>query len=44
MTIPLRFGYKASAEQFGPTELLDYAILAEEWVGQRRRGSSSRSA
>ncbi|MEZ3161909.1 glucose-6-phosphate dehydrogenase (coenzyme-F420) [Microbacterium sp. BWT-B31] len=30
MTIPLRFGYKASAEQFGPTELLDYAILAEE--------------
>jgi len=30
MTVPLRFGYKASAEQFGPTELLDYAILAEE--------------
>ena len=30
MTIPLRFGYKASAEQFGPTELLDYAVLAEE--------------
>jgi coenzyme F420-dependent glucose-6-phosphate dehydrogenase len=28
--VPLRFGYKASAEQFGPTELLDYAILAEE--------------
>nr|BFF09870.1 hypothetical protein GCM10025699_11730 [Microbacterium flavescens] len=28
--IPLRFGYKASAEQFGPTELLDYAVLAEE--------------
>ena len=30
MTIPLRFGYKASAEQFGPTELLDFAVLAEE--------------
>ncbi len=30
MTIPLRFGYKASAEQFGPTELLNYAVLAEE--------------
>ncbi|GAA1995999.1 glucose-6-phosphate dehydrogenase (coenzyme-F420) [Microbacterium ulmi] len=26
----LRLGYKASAEQFGPRELLDYAILAEE--------------
>ncbi len=26
----LRFGYKASAEQFGPVELLDYAALAEE--------------
>jgi coenzyme F420-dependent glucose-6-phosphate dehydrogenase len=25
----LRFGYKASAEQFGPTELLDFAVLAE---------------
>src|SRR6202163_2541146 len=25
----LRLGYKASAEQFGPTELLDYSILAE---------------
>ena len=25
----LRLGYKASAEQFGPTELLDLAILAE---------------
>lgn len=25
----LRFGYKASAEQFGPRELLDYAVLAE---------------
>jgi coenzyme F420-dependent glucose-6-phosphate dehydrogenase len=31
----LRFGYKASAEQFGPNELLDYAILAE------RRGFDS---
>jgi coenzyme F420-dependent glucose-6-phosphate dehydrogenase len=30
MTVPLRFGYKASAEQFGPAELLDYAVLAEE--------------
>jgi len=30
MTIPLRFGYKASAEQFGPTELLNYAVLAEQ--------------
>src|SRR6202047_2722420 len=27
---PLRLGYKASAEQFGPRELLDYGILAEE--------------
>jgi coenzyme F420-dependent glucose-6-phosphate dehydrogenase len=26
----LRLGYKASAEQFGPNELLDYAILAEQ--------------
>ena len=25
MTFPLRFGYKASAEQFGPNELLDFA-------------------
>jgi coenzyme F420-dependent glucose-6-phosphate dehydrogenase len=25
----LRFGYKASAEQFGPTELLELAVLAE---------------
>lgn len=30
MTIPIRFGYKASAEQFGPQRLLDYAVLAEE--------------
>ena len=30
MTIPLRFGYKASAEQFGPSQLVDYAVLAEE--------------
>jgi coenzyme F420-dependent glucose-6-phosphate dehydrogenase len=28
--VPLRFGYKASSEQFGPTELLDFAVLAEE--------------
>lgn len=26
----LRLGYKASAEQFDPTELLDFAILAED--------------
>jgi coenzyme F420-dependent glucose-6-phosphate dehydrogenase len=26
----VRFGYKASAEQFGPQELLDYGVLAEE--------------
>lgn len=30
MSIPLRFGYKASAEQFGPSELVDFAVLAEE--------------
>lgn len=30
MTVPLRFGYKASAEQFGPTELLRFGVLAEE--------------
>jgi coenzyme F420-dependent glucose-6-phosphate dehydrogenase len=30
MTVPLRFGYKASAEQFGPNELADFAVLAEE--------------
>jgi coenzyme F420-dependent glucose-6-phosphate dehydrogenase len=26
----IRFGYKASAEQFGPTELLRFGVLAEE--------------
>ncbi len=26
----LRIGYKASAEQFGPRELLEYAVLAEQ--------------
>lgn len=26
----LRLGYKASAEQFGPKELLDFAVLAEQ--------------
>jgi coenzyme F420-dependent glucose-6-phosphate dehydrogenase len=26
---PVRFGYKASAEQFGPTELLDFSVYAE---------------
>src|SRR5438132_8116996 len=30
MTQPLRLGWKASAEQFGPRRLLDFAILAEE--------------
>lgn len=30
MSVPLRFGYKASAEQFGPAELLEYAVMAEE--------------
>src|SRR4029453_3322668 len=28
--MPLKIGYKASAEQFAPRELLDYAVLAEE--------------
>ena len=26
----MRFGYKASAEQFGPRELLEFAVIAEE--------------
>ena len=26
----LKIGYKASAEQFGPRELLDFSVLAEE--------------
>jgi coenzyme F420-dependent glucose-6-phosphate dehydrogenase len=26
----VRFGYKASAEQFGPRELIDYSVLAEQ--------------
>lgn len=30
MSHPLRLGWKASAEQFGPRQLLDFAILAEE--------------
>ncbi len=29
MKPPLRLGYKASAEQFGPRELLDFAVAAE---------------
>src|SRR5882757_9740862 len=29
-TAVLRLGYKASAEQFGPTELLGFAVLAEQ--------------
>ena len=28
--MPLTLGYKASAEQFGPRELLDYSVLAEQ--------------
>lgn len=28
--MPIRLGYKASAEQFGPSELLGYGVLAEE--------------
>ncbi len=30
MTHPLKLGWKASAEQFGPRALLDFAVLAEE--------------
>lgn len=30
MTVPFRLGYKASAEQFAPAELADFAVLAEE--------------
>ena len=30
MSIPIRLGYKASSEQFGPTRLLGYGVLAEE--------------
>ncbi|MBN9183412.1 MAG: glucose-6-phosphate dehydrogenase (coenzyme-F420) [Microbacterium sp.] len=30
MTIPLRLGYKASSEQFGPDRLLEFGVLAEE--------------
>jgi coenzyme F420-dependent glucose-6-phosphate dehydrogenase len=30
MTTELKLGYKASAEQFGPRELLDFAVEAEE--------------
>ena len=26
----MKFGYKASAEQFGPRELLEFAVLAEQ--------------
>ncbi len=28
-SVPLRIGYKASAEQFGPVDLASYAVLAE---------------
>jgi coenzyme F420-dependent glucose-6-phosphate dehydrogenase len=28
--VPLRIGYKASAEQFGPRELVEYGVRAEE--------------
>jgi alkanesulfonate monooxygenase SsuD/methylene tetrahydromethanopterin reductase-like flavin-dependent oxidoreductase (luciferase family) len=40
----IRFGYKASAEQFGPSELLDYAVLAEKAgfdSAARRSGTST---
>lgn len=30
MTLPIRLGYKASAEQFGPAQLADFAVLAED--------------
>lgn len=30
MSHPIRFGYKASAEQFSPRDLLRYSVLAEE--------------
>ena len=30
MAHPLKFGYKASAEQFAPNELLNFAIEAEQ--------------
>src|SRR5262249_42851223 len=30
MTHQLKIGWKASAEQFGPRQLLDYAVLAEQ--------------
>ena len=30
MTQPIRFGYKASAEQFSPRDLLNYSVLAEQ--------------
>lgn len=30
MTFPLRFGYKASAEQFSPAQLQDFTVLAED--------------
>jgi coenzyme F420-dependent glucose-6-phosphate dehydrogenase len=30
MPHPVRFGYKVSAEQFGPSELLDFTVAAEQ--------------
>lgn len=30
LAVALRLGYKASAEQFGPRELLEYSVLAEQ--------------
>jgi len=33
----LKLGYKASAEQFGPRELLEYAVLAESFPGEEAR-------
>jgi coenzyme F420-dependent glucose-6-phosphate dehydrogenase len=29
MPLPVRFGYKVSAEQFGPSDLLDFTVAAE---------------
>ncbi|MDO8395173.1 MAG: glucose-6-phosphate dehydrogenase (coenzyme-F420), partial [Dietzia sp.] len=29
-TSALKLGYKASAEQFGPRDLVEYAVLAEQ--------------
>ena len=33
----MRFGYKASAEQFGPNDLLRFAVEAERDQAQRQQ-------